>query len=282
MFGYRAGDVIGRPLADVIIPPDLREQHRRGLARYLATGEAPVLGKRIELTGLRADGSPVPLELSITRMPGGGAPRFTGFLRDISERKRLEAARAHLAGIVESSDDAIISKTLDGIVTTWNAGAERLFGYSAAEMIGRPVSILIPPETPDEQPQILASIKRGERVDHYETVRVRKDRRRIDVSLTVSPLRDEFGDIIGASKIARDITARKRAQRELRNSEAQLRLIWENALDGMRLVDEDGIIVMVNEAYCRLVEKPRAALEGKPLSVLYSAHRQEEVIRKHR
>jgi two-component system, chemotaxis family, CheB/CheR fusion protein len=130
--------------------------------------------------------------------------------------------QARLAAIVESSDDAIASKDLNGIVTSWNQAAERIFGYTAEEMIGQPIALLVPPERPDEEPQILARIRQGERIDHYETVRVRKDGRRIDVSVTISPLRDPTGEIVGASKIARDITERKRLQAELQERNEQI------------------------------------------------------------
>jgi two-component system CheB/CheR fusion protein len=122
---------------------------------------------------------------------------------------------ALLAAIVESSDDAIVSKDLDGIVTSWNQGAERLFGYTAEEMIGKPIALLVPPERPDEEPAILARLRQGMRIDHYETVRVRKDGRRLDVSVTISPIRGPEGAIVGASKIARDISDRKRMIAEL-------------------------------------------------------------------
>jgi PAS domain S-box-containing protein len=133
-------------------------------------------------------------------------------LIDISDRKRADVHAQHLASIVESSDDAIISKDLNGIITSWNRGAECLFGYTGDEVIGKPVTILIPADRLDEEPEILARIRRGERIDHYDTVRRRKDGSLIDISLTVSPLRDAAGRIIGASKIARDISERKRAQ----------------------------------------------------------------------
>jgi PAS domain S-box-containing protein len=144
---------------------------------------------------------------------------------DITERTRMEAAMALLAAIVESSDDAIISKTPDGIVTTWNKGAEKIFGYSASEMIGQPVSLLIPPESLDEESEILARIQRGEAVDNYETTRIRKDGALIDVSLTVSPLRDANGRIVGASKIARDMSERKRANERLQAQVERLSLL---------------------------------------------------------
>jgi PAS domain S-box-containing protein len=137
-------------------------------------------------------------------------------MEPLPSNHRIDAeARARLAAIVESSDDAIVSKTLDGIVTTWNHGAERIFGYTPDEMIGKPITTIIPPDRHDEEPQILARIQAGERVEHYETVRRRKDGRLIDVSVTISPIRDDAGRVIGASKIARDITAYKQAQRDL-------------------------------------------------------------------
>ena len=114
--------------------------------------------------------------------------------------------------MVESSDDAILSKNLDGIIVTWNKGAERMFGYSPHEVIGKPVTVLIPPENVDEEPAILARLRRGERIDHYETIRVKKDGTRINVSLSVSPIKDSHGTVIGASKIVRDITEQKRAE----------------------------------------------------------------------
>ena len=132
------------------------------------------------------------------------------------ELQQSAIATQRLGAIVESSDDAIVSKDLDGIIGTWNAGAERLFGYTAEEVIGKPVTILIPPDRHDEEPEILARIRRGERVDHYDTVRRRKDGSLVEVSLSVSPIRDAKGRVVGASKIARDITERKRAQEQQR------------------------------------------------------------------
>jgi PAS domain S-box-containing protein len=138
-------------------------------------------------------------------------------------------AQGYLAAIVESSDDAIISKDLNGIIQSCNAAAERLFGYAAEELIGRPVRLLIPPERMAEEEQILATIRRGERVSHFETVRVRKDGRRIDVSLTISPVRDGSGHVIAASKIARDISGQKRA----RAAQAYLAAIVDSSEDAI-------------------------------------------------
>jgi len=146
------------------------------------------------------------------------------------DRDRLEAQRqaeyaaerAKLAAIVESSDDAILSKTLDGVISTWNAGAERIFGYTAAEAVGKPILLLIPPERRHEETEIQQKLARGQRVNHFETVRIAKDGRKIDVSLTVSPIRNAAGQIVGASKIVRDITARKKAEAVLASQSEEL------------------------------------------------------------
>jgi PAS domain S-box-containing protein len=180
------------------------------------------------------------------------------FTHDITDRKRAEEAQARLAAIVESSDDAILSKTLDGIITSWNRGAERLFGYTAAEAVGRPVTLIIPPERLDEEPAILQRLRRGERVEHFETVRVARDGRRLDISLTISPLRDSDGRIIGASKIARDITARKRAEATLRE---QARLLREVAAAGLTIHSAgslDSVLRIIAEEARRILGAHRA------------------------
>jgi PAS domain S-box-containing protein len=130
----------------------------------------------------------------------------------VAERQRAEAALGRVAALVRSSDDAILGKTVDGVITHWNPGAERLYGYAAEEAIGQSVSLIIPPELPDELSKVLGQIRRGERVDRYETVRMRKDGRRIEVSVTVSPVRDRAGRIVGASSIGRDITERREVE----------------------------------------------------------------------
>jgi PAS domain S-box-containing protein len=142
-----------------------------------------------------------------------GKPRqYVAIRADITDRKRAEETLARQAAIIESSDDAIFSKTLDGVIASWNRGAERLFGYSAEDAVGRPILMLFPPERVQEEADILGRIARGESVDHYETVRVRKDGKRIEVSVTISPIRDSQGRIVGASKIARDISERRKLE----------------------------------------------------------------------
>lgn len=150
--------------------------------------------------------------LEPTRDARGEVDGWIGIAEDITERRRTEQARRHLAAIVEGSDDGIVGKTLDGIVTSWNAGAERLFGYAAEEMIGQPIRRIVPFDRRDDVTHILSAIRAGRRVHHYETERIRKDGTRLHVSLTVSPILDADGRVVGASKIARDVTARRRAE----------------------------------------------------------------------
>ena len=208
VFGYSRAQALGQELARLIIPPALRDRHRAGLKRYLETGEGPVLNQRLEVPAVRADGSEILVELAITALRIEQQPVFVAYLRDITARSRGEEATRRLAAIIESSDDAIITKDLNGIITSWNASAQRLFGYAPEEIIGKPVTTLIPLDRQHEEPRILERIRRGERIDHYETVRRRKDGSEFNISVTVSPLKDESGQVIGASKIARDITDR--------------------------------------------------------------------------
>jgi PAS domain S-box-containing protein len=223
MFGYSASEAIGRTVAELIIPPRLRERHREGLRRYLETGQAAMLGRRIQMPVLRADGMEIFVEFSIAVAERRGhTPLFIAYIRDISGRQQSERATAHLAAIVKSSDDAIISKDLSGIVMSWNQAAERLFGYRAEEMIGQPVIKLIPPDRQDEERDILEKVSRGEMLKTYETVRRRKDGTDFHVSLTISPLFDGQGRVIGASKIARDVTEQRRDQDLLKDRERAL------------------------------------------------------------
>ena len=174
--------------------------------------------------------------------PEGRELRFLDVLArqaaDLIERTQTEQMRATLASIVQFSDDAIISKDLNGVITSWNKGAERLFGYTPQEAIGQPVTLLIPPERFDEEPGILKRVRRGESVEHYETVRHHKDGTRLDISLTVSPIRNEQGRIVGASKIARDITERKQTEKELKNLMANEKAARAEAEAANRVKDE--------------------------------------------
>ena len=191
------------------------------VARVLETGGIVGLANHTVL--ITRDGRRVPIDDSgaPVRLPNGELVGVVVVFRDVTERKRAEHEHAWLAAIIDSSDDAIASKTLDGIVTSWNPAATRLFGYEPREIIGKSIMTIIPPQLHAEEDEILARLRRGERVEHYETVRIAKDGRRIDISLTVSPIRGDDGEVIGASKIARDITDRKRTEHLLREANRQ-------------------------------------------------------------
>jgi PAS domain S-box-containing protein len=181
-------------------------------------------------------------------------------LVDITERQRAEEVRQHLAAIIESSDDAIIGQTLEGIITSWNRGAERLYGYTTEQVLGQPIAMLVPPDLPDEVPQMLARLQRGERIDHYETQRMHKDGIRLDVSLTISPIRNTSGRIIGASKIARDITARKRMEMEAARQQREDEVFVELAQTLNASLDLDTVLQRVVEAAKELSRSERALI----------------------
>ena len=220
LFGYTPQEAIGRPIT-TIIPPELYEEERQIIER-LGRGERI---DHFETTRLRKDGRRISLSITVSpiRDANGVIVGASKIARDISAQRDAERAYAQLAAIVESSDDAIVSKTLDGLIQSWNAGAARIFGYTAEEAVGRSIILIIPPELQAEERQILEKVRSGERVDHFDTTRVTKDGRRIPISLTVSPVRDSRGVIIGASKVARDISERALSEEALRRSEEALR-----------------------------------------------------------
>lgn len=213
VFGFTRAEAIGQELAELIIPPRTRERHRQGLAHYLKTGEGPLLGKLIEIEALRRDGAEILVQLAITAPEVDGSPIFTAYLRDITERRRAEEANRRLAAIIESFGDAVISKNLNEEITSWNDEAEHLFGYTADEIIGKPITTLVPSERHDEELGIIERLRRGERMVRYDTIGCRKDGMLVDISLAVSPIKDESGQVVGASRIARDITERVRNDR---------------------------------------------------------------------
>jgi two-component system, LuxR family, sensor kinase FixL len=195
---------------------------------------------------------------------------------DIPAQTRLDDARFRLAAIAESSDDAIVGKDLTGVVTSWNKAAEAMFGYAADEIIGQPITRIIPPDRIDEEASILGRIRRGERIVHFATERQRKDRKLIPVSLTVSPIRDDQGGIIGVSKIARDLSEVQLVQRDLEHREALLRSILETVPDALVVIDKQGLIQSFSIAAQRLFGFSPAEAIGQNVSMLMpSPHRQE-------
>jgi PAS domain S-box-containing protein len=216
ILGYKASEIIGRPIT-TLIPPELREEEDMVLSK-IRKGERIDHFETVRLTksGRRID---VSLTISPVKNRQGIIVGAAKILRDITEQRQANAARSHLAAIVDSSADAIISKDVNGIVTGWNQSAERILGYRAEEIVGRPITLIIPPEFLGDETLILGKIRAGERVEHFETVRVKKNGERIDVSLTISPVRDERGKVIGAAKILRDITQQKKTEAKLHISE---------------------------------------------------------------
>jgi PAS domain S-box-containing protein len=211
--------------------------------------------------------------------------RTAALQAEIAERSRAQERSERLAAVVESSDDAIIGKTLEGIITAWNQGAEKIFGYSSSEAIGKSMRMLLPPEQDDEEADILARIARGESVEHFETIRVRKDGTYIDVSATISPIKDRSGKVTGASKIARDITERKQVEEKLKKSLATSEAAFKEladqkfALDQHAIVavtDVQGTITYVNEKFCAISQYSKEELIGKNHRIINSGHHPKE------
>ena len=215
IFGYSAAEMVGSSVF-ILIPPELHDSERRILARIAAGNHIA----HLETIRRRKDGTLIPVELSISplRDASGEIVGASSIKRDVSERRRALETANRLAAIVESSEDAILSKTLDGRVLTWNEGAQRMYGYSAAEMVGQSIYTLVPPRLQAEERQILERVGRGENVHHYETVRRRRDGTEIEISLALSPIRDAGGIITGASSIQRDISERRRNEEVLRQA----------------------------------------------------------------
>jgi len=227
ILGYSEAELLQMTFQEITHPEDLpvdlieTEKVRRG--------ELPTFS--MEKRYIRKDKSTVWVNLTVSsaRDSSGRMKHFISIVEEVTVRREAYEVRAKLAAIVESSDDAIISKNLDGIINSWNAGATRIFGFTSEEAVGQSITIIIPLELREEESKILTRLRMGERLDHFETVRVTKGGERINVSLTISPLRDSRGRIIGASKIARDITHRKRVEAALRDSQTQLALALESS-----------------------------------------------------
>jgi PAS domain S-box-containing protein len=222
LFGYTAEEMIGQSIRR-LLPPERGDEEDSILAK-IANGQRI---EHFETVRLTKDGRRVDVSISISPIvdANGKIVGASKIARDVTERKRADALRAHHAAIIESSDDAIVSKTLEGVVLSWNAAAERMFGFTAAEMVGQSIRRLLPPERAHEEAEILAKIANGQRIEHFETVRVTKEGSRIDVSVSISPIIDARGKIIGASKIARDIGERKQAEQKLAMQLARLDLL---------------------------------------------------------
>src|ERR1700756_2665880 len=225
---------------------------------------------QLEKRYFRRDGSLVWGSLSISLLKSSRSPLVLAMVEDITDKKNAEEARYRHAAVIESSDDAIASGTLDGIIVSWNTGAQKIYGYTEAEAVGKPISMLVPPELPDEENNILDTLKSGDRIEHFETVRVTKMGKRIDVSLTISPIKDATGRTVGISGIARDITNRKRAEEALLSSERRYRLLFERNVAGVGIASLDGRVLDCNEGWARILGyQSKDELRGRHASEFY-------------
>ncbi len=275
LFGYTQGELVGQRV-EMLVPSARRGQHHSHRERFLEHPQTRRMGAAMDLKGLRKDGSEFPVEISLSPVNTSEGMLVLSAIRDISDRKRIEEelrkvqeelaaskdrqlreSQSRMALIVDSSQDAIIGKDLSGIITHWNKGAENIYGYHPNEVIGKPISILAPQDRPDEIPTILEKVRGGERVEYFETVRVRKDGQRLSVSISVSPIRDASGQIVGASAIARDVTSQKRAEDLLRQAQKMEAI---GRLAGGVAHDFNNILGIVT-ACCELLSS-RVALNG--------------------
>ena len=237
LFGYTRDELIGQRV-EMLVPERQRAPHHQHRADFHAKPKIRRMGSGLDLYGRRRDGAEFPVEISLSPVATGSGAMVLSVIRDISDRKRIEEElrraneeldrrksreirdfQSKLALILESSQDAILVKNLDGIITQWNKGAEQIYGYTAPEIIGRNISVLCPPERPDEIPGILEKIRGGQRVEYFESLRVTKDGRRLNMSISVSPIYDADGRVVAASAIGRNITAQKKVEDQLRQSQ---------------------------------------------------------------
>ncbi|MGA3089529.1 MAG: PAS domain S-box protein [Terriglobales bacterium] len=237
LFGYDREELIGQKV-EVLVPEAYRGEHHHHRENFAAQPKTRRMGANLDLYGRRRNGSEFPVEISLSPVATAKGMIVLSAIRDLSDRRQIEDAlrraneelyrktveqlgesRSRLASIIDSSEDAIIGKNLDGTITSWNKGAERIYGYTPDEIVGKHISLLAPIDRPDEIPEILRKVALGQSVEHYESTRVTKDGRVLNVSISVSPLYDGSGTIVGASAIARDITAQKRAEKQLHQSQ---------------------------------------------------------------
>ena len=260
LFGYGRDELAGQPV-ELLVPDGVRDAHPGHRAGYLADPRPRPMGAGMELAGRRRDGSTFPAEISLSAIDTDQGILVSAAVRDVTARRRAAEAAAQLASIIRSSHDAVIGKTLDQVITSWNPGAERLYGYTATEMIGRHIEVLIPVADRAQEARVLAAVARGERVEQYQTRRVRKDQTTVEVSLTMSPVADATGAITGVATITRDVTERQRA-------DARFRGLLEAAPDAMVCVGTDGRIALVNAQTERLFGYGRDELIGQPVEML--------------
>lgn len=252
MFGYASEEVVGHSV-NMLMPNPYAAAHDGYLRRYQSDGVRRIIGIGREVQGRRKDGSVVPLDLAVSEATLNGQPVFTGVVRDITLRKQAERGAARFSAIVNSSSDAIVSLDMDGSVTSWNPAAERMFGFTEAQMLGRKLMDLLPPECRDFEGQAFERVREGAEVSEYESFRMNRDGMKFAVSCALSPIRDSAGHVLGVVGITRDMTVSKRQLAALRNSEETMRAAMEHASVGMALMTLGGRCLRVNQALSDLV-----------------------------
>ncbi|HWH00806.1 MAG TPA: PAS domain S-box protein [Pilimelia sp.] len=260
LFGYRREELVGQPI-EVLVPTEAQAAHPWHRERYLADPQPRPMGHGQPLAARRRDGTEFPAEISLSVIDTGDGRLVAAAVRDVTDRRRAAEAQARLASIVESSDESIIGYTLDGVITSWNAAAERLYGYSAPEVVGRSALVLVPPDRVAEEQEALRRATRGERLPRYRTRRRRKDGSLVTVSRSLSPVIDSSGTIVGAASVSRDLTEHELA-------EAKFQALLEAAPDAIVGVGRDGRIVLANAQAERLLGYARAELIGRPVEIL--------------
>lgn len=275
IFGYTEHEMLGKPLL-VLFPPD-RLYEEAYILKQVLSG---IRVDHFETERLHKNGHRINVSVTISpiRDRHGAVVGVSKIARDMTQKVKLEATARIANAILLSTDDAVVSKSLHGIVTSWNAGATRIFGYTAEDMVGRSIQILLPAERQGEEEFILQRIRSGETVDHYETERVCKSGRHIQVSVTISPIRDRWGHIIGASKIARDITFQKTAEAQLRLTSS----VFSCTSEGILITGRNGLIVDVNGAFSRISGYDREEVLGRDPLTFRSSRQSPSVFRRMR
>ncbi|MGD0699051.1 MAG: PAS domain S-box protein [Trebonia sp.] len=260
LFGYRREELDGKPV-EILVPDAARAGHPALRGAYGRDPRPRAMGEGQDLTGRRRDGSTFPAEISLSAIGAGEGMLVMAAVRDATRQREAAVAAARLASIIQSSHDAVIGQTVEQVITTWNPAAEQLYGYSAAEMIGGQIDMLIPPALRAAEHEIQAAIIRGERIEQFQAQRIRKDGTMIEVSVTLSPIADRQGTVIGVSRISRDLSTQQRA-------DVRFRGLLESAPDAMVCVDSAGQITLVNAQAERLFGYSRQELAGQPVEIL--------------
>jgi PAS domain S-box-containing protein len=260
LYGWTSEEVIGKKATEIL--PALSGQDFYSTLRETLLASGHWSGEIRQRTKYGEE-KLIHARLSVLKNTEGELTGFVSLNRDITRARKAEEAQMQLAAIVESSDDAIISKSLDGFITSWNAGAQRIFGYTAEEVIGKHITLLIPKDLEHEENLIIGKVRKGEHVQHFDTERITKDGRRLNISLSVSPVKNANGEIIGASKISRDITEKKKTERAVQASAEQLRAMFNQAGVGVCLLAPDCSIIEVNPKFCAILGYTEYELKEK-------------------